>query len=59
MTWDRNAADMAAAKFAEDLTELTDEEKAVLAKIQAMWKSLYMVSGHRRLARALLAADFE
>ena len=58
MTWDRDAADIAADKFANDLAELTDEEKAALAKVQAMWKELYMVSGHKRLARALLAADF-
>lgn len=58
--WDHDAADEAAAKFAEDLAtiELTDEQKAILAKVQAMWKDTYMVSGHKRLARALLAADF-
>lgn len=58
--WDRDAADATAAKFAEDLAamELTEEQKAVLEKVQAMWKDVYMVSGHKRLARVLLAADF-
>ena len=61
MTWNRDAADEAAAKFADDLAamELTDEQKAILIRVQAMWKAIYMTSGHKRLARALLAADFE
>lgn len=52
--FDTAAADAAATEFKTELAKLPAEQREPLA---ALWKRLYMRSGHGRLARILIGTD--
>lgn len=47
------AAIQAKAAYDKMLSEMTAEEKKVIAKIQNWWKIWFMTAGHKRLGRII------